>query len=153
VGEAGKRALLDYLGLEHHLGEEVPDAPADGRELEVGVFAGGKDAADDESEAPPEECDGCDDEDRNEDFFGGRKMLRLCQRGGQRNHKRTPPKIHDRSGFRRGQENGPAEVHSPQAHCFDTGRTAKPVERQRLRRRGALGRPPAVHPPNSSRTG
>ena len=54
VREAGKRALANDLGLAEHLPEEVPYPLADGSEVEVGVFAGGEDVAQDAVEAPEE---------------------------------------------------------------------------------------------------
>jgi hypothetical protein len=39
VGDAGQRALADDFGLAEDFPEEIPDALADGEEMEAGVFA------------------------------------------------------------------------------------------------------------------
>ncbi len=54
VGETGERALLDDFGLADDFPEEVPDALADGRDVEVGIFARSKDVPEYAIEAPEE---------------------------------------------------------------------------------------------------
>ena len=54
VGQAGQGPLADDLGLESDLPDEIPEAPADGREAEAGVWLGMEDFAEDNAEAEPE---------------------------------------------------------------------------------------------------
>ena len=55
VGEAGQGALADDFGLADDFPEEVPDAFADGREAEFGVFSGFEDSLEDWAETTPEQ--------------------------------------------------------------------------------------------------
>jgi hypothetical protein len=58
VGDAWQRALGDHFRLEHHFGEEVPDAFADGVKRETGIRFGRADFAHYFSEAMPESIGG-----------------------------------------------------------------------------------------------
>ncbi len=62
VGQAGKRALADHFGLAEDFPEEIPDALADGEEMEGGVFLRLQDFVQDNAETTPEEVGGGDDQ-------------------------------------------------------------------------------------------
>ena len=70
VGEAGERTLLDDLGLTEDFPEEVPDAFADRRYVEVGIFACSEDVAQDAVEARKETDQREDDEDGEQHHLG-----------------------------------------------------------------------------------
>jgi hypothetical protein len=77
VGDAGQGALLNDFRLEHHFGEEIPDALADGLEGEAGVGFGGADFGDDFAETHPESVGGGGEQNEEDrDFYeGGRGHL------------------------------------------------------------------------------
>jgi hypothetical protein len=89
VGEAGQRTLADNLGLKEHLADKIPDALADGEEVEAGVFLRFEDFVEDDAEAAPESCSRCGDEHDEEQFLDEREVLRFSQGCGKSEHKRN----------------------------------------------------------------
>ena len=79
VSQAGKRALADDFGLEGHLPDEIPDAFADGEEMEAGVFFGFEDFVEDDAKAAPETGGGGGDQRDEEQFLRQREVLRFSQ--------------------------------------------------------------------------
>lgn len=57
MSESGDGALANDFGLKQNLRDELPNAPSDGSEMEVDVFLGGEDFAEDDAEAAPEEAE------------------------------------------------------------------------------------------------
>ena len=77
VCEAGKRALLDDLGLAEHLPEEVPDPPADRSDVEVGILPSRKDVPQDAGEAGEEADQRKHDKQCKQHHLPGRERWRL----------------------------------------------------------------------------
>jgi hypothetical protein len=87
--EAGQRALADDFGLEEHFTDKIPNAFADGKEMEAGVFLRFQDFVEDDTEAMPESSGGCRDEHDEEQFLGEGEVLRFSQGCGKSEHKRN----------------------------------------------------------------
>ena len=86
VGEAGQRALADDFGLAEDFPEEVPDALADGEEVEAGVFFRFEDLAQDHAEATPEAIGGGEDEAGEDQLLRKGKVQRLSEGGEREDH-------------------------------------------------------------------
>ena len=76
--EAGQRPLADDFGLAEDFPDEVLDSLCDGPQRPAEVFASLEDVAEDGSEAEEEERCGGGNEDKQENDFDGREVLRFC---------------------------------------------------------------------------
>ena len=77
VGEAGERALADDFGLAENFPEEIPDAAAEGEEVEASVFFRFEDFVENHAEAAPESGGGGCDENDEKQFLREGEVLRL----------------------------------------------------------------------------
>jgi hypothetical protein len=79
VGEAGKWALANDLGLAENFPEEVPEALADVSEMKAGVRFGAEDSLKDKVKTPPKGPSGCNYEGEKEHLLEDREAIRLGQ--------------------------------------------------------------------------
>ena len=79
MGQARQRALTNYFGLEENLADKIPDAFADGEEMEAGIFLRFEDFVEDDAESTPKSSGGCRDEHDEEQFLGEGEVLRFSQ--------------------------------------------------------------------------
>ena len=79
VGQAGQRALANDFSLEGYLPEKIPEAAADGEEMEAGVGLGLEDFAEYNAKTEPETGGGGGDQHNEEQFLRKGEVLRFSQ--------------------------------------------------------------------------
>src|ERR1017187_172350 len=89
VRQAGQRALSNDLSLADHLPDEVPDAAADGEQVEVRVFLRAEDLVENRAESPPEGGAGRKCETNEKKLLQEREVLWFGKDCVQKSHKRT----------------------------------------------------------------
>jgi len=89
VGQAGERALANDFGLAEDFPEEIPDALAEGKKLEVGIFFRGEDLAQHHAEAAPKEIAGGGGHRREEELLNQGEVLGFAKDRERKRHRRA----------------------------------------------------------------